>query len=214
MPQSEAHAWWADVQHVREAIERRRAADALPRLSGFAEEGAGRGDHRSDSLVHHAGGADAPRPPRRHGDGAAATARRRSRTHRGAAEAAFPVDWDEPARRSRAPEASSGRRTVQITGRAVPAPALPRLVEVERRRPARRPAERIGGRPDRVALWAVLLGFFLIAVAATSSAHAASGADARPLGHHASRLAPRAALPRPSAAARAEHAARLAGALR
>ena len=65
------------------------------------------------------------------------------------------------------------RRTVQITGRTVSAPALPRLVEVERRRPARRPAERVGPRPDRVALWAVLLGFFLILVAATSS-HAAT----------------------------------------
>ena len=67
------------------------------------------------------------------------------------------------------------RRTVQITGRTVAAPSLPRLVEVERRRPARRPAERVGPRPDRVALWAVLLGFFLILVAATSS-HAATHA--------------------------------------
>ena len=25
MPHSEAQAWWADVQHVRETIERRRA---------------------------------------------------------------------------------------------------------------------------------------------------------------------------------------------
>jgi hypothetical protein len=69
-----------------------------------------------------------------------------------------------------APLAPPARRTVQITGRTV---APPRLVEVERRRPARRPTERIGPRPDRVALWAVLLGFFLILVAATSS-HAAT----------------------------------------
>jgi hypothetical protein len=57
------------------------------------------------------------------------------------------------------------RRTVQITGRPLTAP---RLVEVERRRPVRRPVERIGGRPDRIALWAVLLCFFLILVAASS----------------------------------------------
>src|SRR3954447_24680051 len=61
------------------------------------------------------------------------------------------------------------RRTVQITGRTVAAPPLPRLVEVERRRPARRPVERVGRRPDRIAMWAVVLGFFLILVAATSS---------------------------------------------
>ncbi|MFL5830255.1 MAG: hypothetical protein ACJ76X_10090 [Solirubrobacteraceae bacterium] len=42
----------------------------------------------------------------------------------------------------------------------------------ERRRPARRPHERAGFRPDRAALWAVMLGFVLVLVAATSS-HAA-----------------------------------------
>src|SRR4051794_18246363 len=68
------------------------------------------------------------------------------------------------------PAAAPGsRRTVEITGRTVAAPPLPRLVEVERRRPPRRTVERVGPRPDRVALWAVLLGFFLILVAATSS---------------------------------------------
>ncbi len=61
--------------------------------------------------------------------------------------------------------APRARRTVQITGRPVTAP---RLVEVERRRPVRRPAERIGGRPDRIALWAVLFCFFLILVALSS----------------------------------------------
>jgi len=30
MPHSEAQAWWADVQHVRESIERRRAGAADP----------------------------------------------------------------------------------------------------------------------------------------------------------------------------------------
>jgi hypothetical protein len=42
----------------------------------------------------------------------------------------------------------------------------------DRRRPARRPHERDGFRPDRAAMWAVLLGFVLVLVAATSS-HAA-----------------------------------------
>jgi hypothetical protein len=76
----------------------------------------------------------------------------------------------------RALEASSRRRTVEITGRTVGAPTLPRLVQIDRRRPARRPVERVGPRPDRLALWAVVLGFFLILVAVTSTSHAATRA--------------------------------------
>ena len=59
----------------------------------------------------------------------------------------------------------NGRRTVQITGRGA-----------ERNLPVTRPTlrrhEREGFRPDRAAMWAVLLGMLLILVAATS-AHAA-----------------------------------------
>jgi hypothetical protein len=55
----------------------------------------------------------------------------------------------------------------------VGAPSLPRLVEIDRRRPPRRSVERVGPRPDRLAMWAVLLAFFLILVAATSASHAA-----------------------------------------
>jgi len=59
----------------------------------------------------------------------------------------------------------NGRRTVHITGRGA-----------ERNLPASRPTlrrhEREGFRPDRAAMWAVLLGMLLILVAATS-AHAA-----------------------------------------
>ena len=72
--------------------------------------------------------------------------------------------------------APSRRRTVEITGRTVGAPSLPRLVQIDRRRPARRAAERVGARPDRLALWAVVLGFFLILVAVTSTSHAATRA--------------------------------------
>jgi hypothetical protein len=59
----------------------------------------------------------------------------------------------------------NGRRTVHITGRGA-----------ERNLPVTRPTlrrhEREGFRPDRAAMWAVLLGLLLILVAATS-AHAA-----------------------------------------
>jgi len=56
--------------------------------------------------------------------------------------------------------APNGRRTVKITGQPVPA----------RRRPSAT-ATRIEARPDRIALWAVLLGLFLVFMAvATASA--------------------------------------------
>jgi hypothetical protein len=206
MPHSEAQAWWADVQHVRESIERRRAgladssaldapderrfvraADAsLPSLDDLDSTSSFSGDP-GRRFVH-------TREPR------GTEPARRSRHSSEDREADEHVDVDaelaalqtaRPARDRRSGErrrhadgaASTtaqnagvaleppppGRRTVQITGRTVAAPALPRLVEVERRRPARRPAERVGPRPDRIALWAVLLGFFLILVAATSS---------------------------------------------
>ena len=57
------------------------------------------------------------------------------------------------------------RRTVEIRGRTVPAPAVPRTVEVDRRRSPRRPVERVGTRPDRLAMWALLMGIVLILVA-------------------------------------------------
>lgn len=69
-----------------------------------------------------------------------------------------------------------GRRTITIQGRGTehydrtagqgtrPSSAA--------RRPSVRPYERAGFRPDRVAMWAVLLGVLLVVVAATSS-HAA-----------------------------------------
>jgi hypothetical protein len=61
-----------------------------------------------------------------------------------------------------------GRRTVAIQGRGAERyRSMP-----ERRRPARRPHERAGFKPDRAAMWAVVLGVLMILAAATSS-HAA-----------------------------------------
>ncbi|HEX2105127.1 MAG TPA: hypothetical protein VHF51_15835 [Solirubrobacteraceae bacterium] len=269
MPENEARAWWADVQHVRESIERRRGGvvDSAPRAEpaeagrfarGVAEPPASRLDdvprlddldwpaevpdvatrrfarsgapERSDRTAtppddprlprrRSAGATDADRGTRRHAatateaDRASARGRRprtgtevsRTRSQRGdAAPARAERVAESSGRATPAGELQAGgadatgrraavldfgvggtpaadrtparppaaRRTVQITGRTVAAPPLPRLVEVERRRPGRRPAERVGPRPDRIALYAVLLGFFLILVAATS-AHAA-----------------------------------------
>lgn len=61
--------------------------------------------------------------------------------------------------------APTPRRTVTIRGQVAP-PPRPYESRAARRRPPRRPAERIAGaRPDRAALWAVLMGLFLILVA-------------------------------------------------
>jgi hypothetical protein len=57
------------------------------------------------------------------------------------------------------------RRTVVITGRPDEAPRRHlRIVEIDRRRPPRRPVERLGPRPDRIAMWAVLMALFLVLV--------------------------------------------------
>lgn len=101
---------------------------------------------------------------RRRADRADVEARRaRERTHV-EAEAARPVT---PLRRGEHAKGTAipARRTVEIRGRTVPAPIVPRNVEVERRRPPRRAIERVGPRPDRVAMWALLMGIVLILVA-------------------------------------------------
>jgi hypothetical protein len=60
------------------------------------------------------------------------------------------------------------RRTVRITGRGAER-NLPWPSESARRRGARPVHQRAGFKPDRVALWAVFLGFLLLLVAALSS---------------------------------------------
>jgi len=91
----------------------------------------------------------------------------------GASATLAPRKGPEVAADGFARSAVPARRTVQITGRPAgpPAPAPRRLVEVERRRPAPRAIDRAAHRPDRLALWAVFLGFALVLVAALS-AHA------------------------------------------
>jgi hypothetical protein len=246
MPHSEAQAWWADVQHVRESIERRRARgldasapldtatearfsrraeeslpplddlewssggwgestgrfDRAPRQQRSAEQRSAeqRGGQRSaeqrggQRSAEQRGGQrrSEPRTGQQRGDHAAPPTRRRTERRGGDAVERIDVSAEAAALAAPtlAPAGATGpavaaalspapsRRTVMITGRGVTPPPLPRLVEVERRRPARRTVERIGPRPDRIALWAVLLGFFLILVAATSSNAAVHGAPA------------------------------------
>ena len=68
--------------------------------------------------------------------------------------------------------AAAPRRTVVIRGQVAP-PPRPYATTAARRRPPRRTSERIvGTRPDRAALWAVMMGAFLIVVA-VMTAHGA-----------------------------------------
>jgi hypothetical protein len=108
MPEPDTRAWWAEVEHMREPLERRRAARTVKTADG-------------------------------------------------------------------------GRRTVKIRGQAVPGAPSRKLhvagdaerlqvpsFAAPRRRPQRRAVERLGGRPDRIAAWAVGCGLLLAIVAATT----------------------------------------------
>ena len=152
MSQSEARAWWADVEEVRATIERRRAAERP-----FGDDGRGheaRADVDVDDLAvrrrfrgRERPGADgdasfdepaAPRPaagPRARAPEGPSSADRR------AAMAALAPAASPPA-------GAAPRRTVQITGRTVPAPHVVPFDRVasDRRRPATGP-----GRPGRAA---------------------------------------------------------------
>lgn len=134
MGHTEAPAWWADVEHLRDVYER---TDEARRRADLAD-----GADRRAVLE---------RSP------ADAVAQRRAR------DGGRPVPV---ARRGPHPKGTAvpARRTVEIRGRTVPAPSVPR-VELDRRRPQRRAIERVGPHPDRLALWALLMGLVLILVA-------------------------------------------------
>lgn len=212
MSQSEARAWWADVEEVRATIERRRAAerstgdadrgqDAFADVDDLAVRRRFRDRERADADVwfdepapvrgsadpRGAGGSDGGRPtgPRSRPAGAGSPPDRRAAmaalapsAPTASPEAAAPAAPAVSPEATVAPReaAAAPRRTVQITGRTVPAPHVVPFdrVGTARRRPSRAPAALAGPRPDRIAMWAVVLGFVLIAVAATS-AHGATG---------------------------------------
>jgi hypothetical protein len=159
MSQTGTSAWWADVQYLRDAAER---TDEARRRADRAELAARRANRDRRRVEAETAPTSQPRrlepdlpPPRRrdHVEPDAAVVPRRG----GYGDAVALPD----------------RRTVEIRGRTVPAPAVPRTIELDRRRPPRRAAERVGPRPDRLALWALLMGLVLILVA-VSTAHAAT----------------------------------------
>jgi hypothetical protein len=225
MPKPEPSAWWDDVQYLRDSIERKREdearhglrLDARSAARAVAERAAGEAT-AAVLQTEDAGTDPAARRGRRFERSAPD---RRGRFARPERDARQRDAYDEPHREpSRAADGQDAvarhaaaplpvprrRHTVEITGRTVGAPTLPRLVEIDRRRPARRPVERIGPRPDRLALWAVVLGFFLIFVAVTSTSHAAT--RAHPARAAASRTAGHQVLKAHTAALRATPPAR------
>jgi hypothetical protein len=68
------------------------------------------------------------------------------------------------------PPPAGQRRTVQITGRPAEIPVVSRAL---RHRP-RTTADRVGHRPDRIVLWAVVMGAILILLAILSSSSQAA----------------------------------------
>jgi hypothetical protein len=87
-----------------------------------------------------------------------------ARVERAEEEQSYPAPrWESRARHA------NGRRTVTITGRPGPLARVPRVVEVQRHRPPRTTRERVGGRPDRVAMWALMLALFLVLITIVSS---------------------------------------------
>jgi hypothetical protein len=136
MGHTEAPAWWTDVQHLRDISERTDEARRRADMADLAQRRTALEGHPTESSERRPV-SDAARPM------------------------PVPVARRGPHARGTAVPA---RRTIEIRGRTVPAPAVPR-VELDRRRPPRRPIERVGPRPDRLALWALLMGLMLILVA-------------------------------------------------
>ena len=81
----------------------------------------------------------------------------------------MPPTAEVPSRRGRADSQQGERRTIVIRGQVAPPPTRRHDYGYESRARRHRPrtaSERIvGNRPDRVAMWAVLMGVFLIVVA-------------------------------------------------
>jgi hypothetical protein len=186
MPSTEAPNWWADVQQERDDLAgpgRRPAEDWLGEEIDFVPR---RRMARASQEVATPEGADhplhgvfvpaAPHAPVREsatsmtielgGDAAEAvvTASPSDVAHELAHLSAADDPFASP------PPPAGTRRTVQIKGR----PEEASMRSMARRHRPRTASDRVGPRPDRIALWAVALGAVLILLAAmTSSSQAA-----------------------------------------
>jgi hypothetical protein len=219
MPSTEAPNWWADVQQEREDLAgpgRRPADDWLGEDIDFVPRRrlAARGDvelRTADTEEHRVGDARHDL----HGVFIPASAREDARDRPGVARSmtielggdtarpaedlvvATPADVAHELRHLAAaddpfatpPPPPGTRRTVAIKGR----PAAYRLPSQAQRHRGRTTSERVGHRPDRIALWAVVLGAILILVAVTTSSSQAAvphRATTAPQVHHVTHAAP------------------------
>jgi hypothetical protein len=204
MSSTDAPNWWADVQQERDDLagSARRPADdwlgedidflprrRIGRAAAIAvdEPAPSRFTADRDGLAHplhgvfvptapHAPASDQAGAPRRKGtatsrtielttnDGPVSTTLGADMAH----ELAHLSAADDPF--ATPPPPAGTRRTVQIKGR----PSESRMPSMAQRHRGRTASDRIGARPDRIALWAVALGAILILLAAmTSSSQAA-----------------------------------------
>ncbi len=209
-------AWWSEVEHLREGIERKREREA--EKDGFdrvAHSSTGRFARRQVELTAERDRVDAeladlasPAPRGADRRGAADAPRRTGRFDREAMEGtivlslgedddterapaphapepispaallSLDVGWQEPTRTEERGEFTElvipgqgvpGRPTVQIRGRGAEGRVDALLPDRARRRPSRTVSERVGPRPDRVALWALVLAVVLIITAVATA---------------------------------------------
>jgi hypothetical protein len=143
MSQAQARTWWAEVEHLREAAERRhatepRAREVSPHHSALRQ---------LDERVVRDRGLD-ERPT------GSAPAQRRTVKIRGQA---VPIASARPLHEASDDELAS----IVVDGPWV----RPQSANVARRRPRRRAIERVGPRPDRLALYAFIAGLLLVVIA-------------------------------------------------
>ena len=188
-----AAPWWADVQHLRPREDHVAETPAPPTPSSapsrrFARGAAEQHDASVATLEHEladpwatddlvapwAETLDQPAPYH-----VADVAEPKDTLWDASLEEAFAstpswADEDDPRLLPKgADRIENGRRTIEIRGQVdrihgFTAPAETTVATRTGRRPARRPSERFERRPDRVAMWAFLLGLLLICIAAFS----------------------------------------------
>jgi hypothetical protein len=204
MPSTDAPNWWADVQQEREDLAgpgRRPAEDWLGEEIDFVPRRriSRRGDHprvaAPETLEHEV--VDDQRlhgvfVPAGRGTPRSMTIEVGGDTARMADDVvvATPADVAHELRHLSAaddpfatpPPPPGARRTVTIKGR----PSEYKVRSLAQRHRGRTASDRVGHRPDRIALWAVVLGAILILVAATTSSSQAAVPHrvAAPQTHH------------------------------
>ena len=185
-----AAPWWADVQHLRPREDRAEEATVPSRTPShrFARGDAEQHDAAIATLEHEVADPwpttddpvtpwaetfDAPVAEEPVADEPRSTVWDDSLEEAFASTPSWADEDDERLLPKGANRIENGRRTIEIRGQVdrihgFTAPAETKVATRSGRRPARRPSERFERRPDRVAMWAFLLGLLLICVAAFS----------------------------------------------